>query len=74
MTFWRASQKSEFSGAIFDQTRGHTGYQQVPNERYWHDLSIDAPSFTEGQVVLHQVIPQPLKVNHFFQILKNTGK
>ena len=37
------SQKADFSGAIYDQTSGQTGYQQVPNERYGHDLSTDTP-------------------------------
>ena len=64
------SQTSYFSLAICDQTSGHTGYYWVPNERYGHYLSTDTPKFTVGQVV--QIL-QPLKVQHFFIILKNAG-
>ena len=55
------SLEADFSGAICDQIIGH---------QLSHHLSTDTPKFTVGQVV--QIL-QPLKVQHFFKILKNAG-
>ena len=54
-----------------DQIIGHTGYYYVSNERCGHHLSTDTPLFSVGKVVW---ILQPLKVQHFFRILKTAWK